>query len=854
MRSLVKPYRLPSNVRPTHYEIEIDARLEKETFAGRVTIALQVGAGAPRIELHAREIDITKATLAQLGKSMDARIAPQPDIEMVALDFGAPLVEGPASLEIEYVGHVQKNMEGLYRSKDGADEVFSTQCEETDARAIFPCFDEPAFKARFAWRVTTDAENTVLANGPLESVDATKDGSKRWVFQATKPMSSYLCALAVGKLASTSEEVVRGVPFRVWAVKGKEHFGGFGQAMATKLMPWYEDYFQASYHFDKYDQVAVPSFSAGAMENSGLVIFRQALLLLDPKAASFREEKRVALVIAHEFAHMWFGNLVTMAWWDDIWLNESFAEWIAHKAMDAVEPRYKVWNDFMAGKSAALVPDSLASTHPIYTPVETPEQATELFDLITYQKGSSVLRMLEGFLGEAPFRDGLRGYMKEFAEGNAKGGDLWRHLERASGRPVTRIMESWILQGGHPVVSASLDGTTLKLSQRRFYSAPGVKDPGQVWAVPLVVRWRDDAGAHESRHLLDAKEGSLVLSAKGRVHWAHLNLDGIGFYRQDLDAGLLRALVAGFDQLTAMEQVSFLEDQWALVRSGSHKIAAYLDVLDAAMTHATHHAVLERIGALASTLEWMLEESGDQAALARFRQWVARKMAPRFETLGFEPRKGEPIEDAQARVALYEILAGIAHDPTALARAAALADAEANDPAGADANLAAPAVALSAQFGDAKRFDRYLHAYESRVASRAPPQLTQRYLNALAYFREPALLTRGLDLLTARKLPLEAGGPLLRLMLQRRPSQVVAWQWMTSHWDYVRQNLGDQWTGFLVENTGNLPPRLIPEIVKFYNANLTVAHQARGRAMESLAQRDELMRRTKGDLVAWFGR
>src|SRR5581483_8410450 len=360
-------------------------------------------------------------------------------------------------------------------------------------------------------------------------------------------------------------------------------------------MPWFEGYFAQPYPFVKYDQVAVPSFSAGAMENSGLVVFRQVYLLLDPRTVSFRMRKNVARVIAHEMAHMWFGNLVTMAWWDDIWLNESFAEGIAHKAVDAAEPSYRVWEEFQLGKAAALTPDALESTHPIYSPVETPAEATELFDLITYQKGSSVLRMLERFLGEEAFRAGLRAYMAEFAERNAKGGDLWRHLEAASRQPVTDIMSSWVLQGGHPAVRVALVGHALHVSQKRFYSAPHAKDAGQLWKVPLVLRYEDDAGVHEARHLLAAKESEVPLATRGALRWLTANAESVGFYRQDLDDALHAKLVSHAQRLSPAEQMGMLDDEWGLARNGTHGIARYLATLDAAMRHATNPILVERV-------------------------------------------------------------------------------------------------------------------------------------------------------------------------------------------------------------------------------------------------------------------
>src|SRR5581483_3369113 len=383
----VKPYRLPTIAKPRAYVVEIDASVREPTFSGRVRIDLDVASATDAIELHARDMTFRDVLVEAAGVKQSGRVEEDASREMIRVRFAQKIPAGAATLTIAYAGQVSRNMEGLYLSKDGAEECLATQCEETDARGIFPCFDEPAFKATFQWIVTTDAANVVLANGPAQKVEDAPGGQRRWTFAPTRRMSSYLVALAVGRFASTPEIKARDVPLRVWAMKGKEGLGGWSNELAARAIPWFEDYFAIPYPFGKYDQIALPSFSAGAMENAGLVTFRQVYLLLDPKTASFKAKKAAARVIAHEMAHMWFGDLVTMAWWDDIWLNESFAEWIAHKTVAALQPDYRIWEDFQLGKAAALAPDALESTHPIYSPVETPAQATELFDLITYQKG-----------------------------------------------------------------------------------------------------------------------------------------------------------------------------------------------------------------------------------------------------------------------------------------------------------------------------------------------------------------------------------------------------------------------------------------------------------------------------------
>lgn len=849
-----RAYRLPTSVQPRRYDIHLQARIGDPTFRGTVGIDLDVLEPVRAIEIHARDITIRSARLETGGKTVDATPEPDAEVEMVKLALPAEIGAGSARLTIEYDGVVQKNMEGLYLSKDGEEQCLSTQCEETDARAIFPCFDEPAFKARFATTVTTTSDVTVLANGPLDKVeDGPAKGERTWRFHPTKPMSSYLFATTIGRLASSEEKHVAGVPMRVWAMEGKEHLGAFGNDFASRLLPYYNDYFGVPYHFDKYDQVGVPSFSAGAMENSGLVIFRQAYLLHDERTTSWRQERLIARVIAHEFAHMWFGNLVTMAWWDDIWLNEAFAEWMANKATDAMRPDYRIWDDFQSEKAMALVSDALESTHSIYSPVATPEEATELFDAITYEKGAAVMRMLENFLGEDAFRDGLRSYMREFSEGNAAGADLWRHLAKASGRPVHDIMSSWITQPGHPIVSVSLSDGKLRLKQRRFFSAPAAPASDQTWFVPLVIRYEDDAGVHEKRVLLQERDATVPFETNGEVKWLDANADAIGFYRQDLDDALMPKLVANLGKLESATLTGLLDDQWGLVRNGEGPMARFLDTLHAVAEVATTHAVLDRVNVYFGEVEDLLKESDAGDALEAFRARVRNVLAPRIAEVGWASKPGEPKSTGEIRRTLLWGAAALGEDADAIATARSIAEKEERAPTNVDPDIAGVAVAITARFGDKARLDKHFGIYDTRRAAKASPAETSRYLQSMPHFRDEAAIAHLIALIEDGRFPLEANGPTLRAMLNTRHGRVAAWEHMMRKWDDVRGKLGDMWTGMLVENTGNLPASRREELVGFYAQNLgNVAQQAKARAIERLDQREEFEARVTPDVVRWY--
>ena len=737
---MTKPYRLPTHARPTLYDLHITARVGVPTFTGQVHMHLHLASTTDRIELHARDLHLQHAMV----DGVSARIDPDAEREMVALVFPQALPVGDVVLSIEYDGHVSANMEGLYLSKDGAEECLATQCEETDARGIFPCFDEPAFKARVLLTVTTTPDVLVLANAPLASTDQAGD-LKTWRFQPTQVMSSYLFALVIGKVASAGELVVRGVPLRVYAMEGKETLGAYGNEFAASLLPWFEDYFGARYHFDKYDQVAVPSFSAGAMENSGLVIFRQTLLLRDPKTTSYAAEKLIARVIAHEFAHQWFGNLVTMAWWDDIWLNESFAEWMAHKAADAVAPDYGFWADFQDNKREALVTDALETTHAIYTPVETPEEATELFEHGHLQQRKrahaddrALPRRRRLPRGPSHVHDGID-------QKNAKGDDLWRHLGLASGQPVTKLAQSWILQPGYPVVSARLEGTTLLLAQRRCFSKPDGPKNSQTWAIPLVIRFADDAGVHEVRHLLEAREGELRIEPRGQVKWLHSTGTALASTGRTSHPRCARSssCTRGISRQPSSATSSTMRGRSpAPARSRTSQASSTSS--DPVVGAAKDHHVLGQAVASFERIEEIIAGAHDGPAIAKsVRGWVGALLAREAKRLGYAPRAGEPRDDSERRAALLRAMARHARDPSALAAARLLAEEELRDPASVEARASRDLpVALAARFGDMVRHGQHVAVFEKRgqkartrslrnaISTASPPSRTRKCTRA----------------------------------------------------------------------------------------------------------------------------
>ncbi|MBI2375548.1 MAG: M1 family metallopeptidase [Deltaproteobacteria bacterium] len=866
--SAAKPHRLPTHVLPRRYSVSLKAQPEASEFSGHVTMSLEVVRTTGAIEMHARELGLAGAKVTVGGDVLPATIELSPETQTVRFKTERDLPKGEVRLEVDFSGKLSPNLHGIYLATDGSTRAVCTQCEATDARAIFPCFDEPEFKAELEWTIRTPEGLLALANGPLSEV-VSEGGERVWRFLPTRPVSSYLAALVVGDFEASDQKVVRGIPLRLFSPKGKRAQTKFGLDFTARCIPWFEDYFGVPYAFSKYDQVAVPGFDAGAMENVGLVLFRQNLLLMDPATASWRQEKLVAKVIAHEMAHMWFGNLVTMSWWDDLWLNEAFAEWIAHKAVHALVPGYDVWSDFHGDKSRALADDALPTTHSIWTDVETPDQALEMFDAITYQKGCAVMRMLENFLGEDPFRDGLRRYMTDFGGRNAKGMDLWQRLEASSSQPVGKLMSTWVGQPGFPVVRARLVGSTLELSQRRCFSSPELvaKGSDQVWPVPLVIRFADDEGVKTHRYLLEGSKGTTVLPVVGEVSWCYPNADEIGFYRVDFDDSVIERVLANVTKLSPVEQVGLVSDQWALVRNGSISIDRFLPLLEALCEsgadsapisdHNVLRVVVERLGAL----DHLVRDAGaDAAGRDRARQaraalwvWITALLGPSLDSLGLESRAGETQNDVQRRPLLFHALGRIARRRDVISASETASELERNDSASVDPNLAGTCIAIAARFGDAARYQLWVETYLARRSGGASPQATLRYLYTLGEFHGDELVRRTLDHLEDGTIAQESVGVVLGQLLSSRHSEDLAWTHTKGTWAELRKRVGDMGLSRLVEAVGALSPSHRRDVVAFFDRNPPAgAERALMRALQRMDEGAELARRVTPKLLARF--
>ena len=841
-------FRLPPSPRPLAYRARLALDLDARAFRGEGSIDLHLDAPTPEIVLHAAELTVARAVVRVGGGERAARVRAVKASDTVVLSFDAPLPAGPASLELAWTGRFCDGLRGLYR----AGPLAVTQFEAADARRVFPCFDEPGFKATWKLEVEGLAGQVLLSNSLPES-EREEGGRRRVSFRETPPLPTYLVALAAGNLASTSAIDVRGVPVRTWAVPEKLHLAAFGQEVAVEVLPRLEDYFGLPYAFGKLDQLGVPDFEAGAMENAGLVTYREIALLLDPATASLAVKKRVAEVVTHELAHMWFGNWVTMRWWDDLWLNEAFATWMAFKIVDHWKPEWRVWLEFDAGKAAALHLDALASTHPVRSEVHNADEATESFDLITYEKGGGVLRMIEGWLGEERFREGIRLYMRRHGKGNTVADDLWNALAESSGQPVTELANAWIRQGGFPLVRAERAGRTVRLSQRRFLSDPAAmaKGEGTRWPVPVVLRWRDGAGVHEQRHLLRDEAGEVTLPGEGEIRWLVANGGATGFYRVAYDDAGLQALASTIGaqvDLAPAERIALLADGWSLVRAGLASPRAWLD-LAARFGDEEDDAVLEELVGRLSAVEHRL----DGEPRARFQAFVAALLGPSLARAGWDPAPGEPDGARLRRAALVRALGLVARDPATIREARGRLDRFlAGSATALEPNLHDAAVVMAARDGDAGRFDDLRRRY----AAEKDPAFRRRYLLALAQFEAPALAARAQELLLGGEVPLQDSASFAGALLANRTARDPYWKALRERWPEVEAALGGapMLLRRVVEAVGALPARRhLQEAEAFFAAHpLPAAKQAIAQTTERMRQDVELWERIGGDVAGWL--
>jgi puromycin-sensitive aminopeptidase len=781
----VDPYRLPRHVLPVRYDLYLEPDLVTATFAGAETITLTVTQPTSEIVLNAAELSITEATIARDGgERRRGAIHLDEALERCRLVFEGRIEPGTWALRLAFQGTLNDKLRGFYRStsKDpsGATRTLAaTQFEATDARRAFPCWDEPDFKAVFASTLAIDPALTAVSNTRV--VAERREGGKKIVtFADTIKMSTYLVAFVVGELEHTEPVYVGPAPLSIWCVPGKSHLARFAQEIAAASLRFFEGYYGLPYPGDKLDLLAIPDFAAGAMENLGAITFRETALLVDERQATHAELERIADVVAHENAHMWFGDLVTMSWWNGIWLNEAFATFMEMLAVDAWKPEWKRWDSFGVSRAAAFTVDGLWSTRPIEFEVKAPRDADAMFDVLTYEKGASVLRMLEQYLGPDVFRAGVREYLRAHALANADTGHLWLALGRAAGTDIPAVMDGWIFRPGFPLVSARREGSELVLTQQRFTYLPappefvtGVdKARDQRWQVPVRVRLTAGGTSQVERVLLAGAETRIRLPQG--CDTAVVNEGGLGFYRVRYAPELVEALLQRLEALAPIERYNLVGDAWAGAMAGIMPVTDYLEMVLRFRGERDRNVWTILLASLGSLNRIMAP-----ADRPRLEAFVRTLVAPALADLGWAPRAGESELTRQLRGDLIRVLGTLGNDPAVQARAAELYARSLDDATAVDPNVLPALIATLAHAGDAARYQEFFQRFRAATT----PQEEQRYLYALAGFQSADLLAQTLERTLTGEIRTQDGPFVIRAILMNVSGREVAWRFVKEQWE-----------------------------------------------------------------------
>ena len=863
--------RLPGNVVPEHYALTFTPDLQKATFTGQEVIDVRIAQPGSSVTLNAADIEFQQVNITQNGATMTASVSTDPAKEQATLTLPAPLGVGAASIEIRFTGTLNDQLRGFYLAKTKLRNYAITQFEATDARRAFPSFDEPAYKATFDITLIVNKGDTAVSNGRIVSdTPGPAEDQHTLKFSTTKKMSTYLVAMAVGDLQCNEGES-DGIPIRVCGTPDKKALSSVALQYAEEILKFYNQYYGIRYPFEKLDIVGAPDFEAGAMENTAAIFYRESLLFIDDKNSSVGSHQEVFEVLAHEMAHQWFGDLVTMKWWDNLWLNEGFATWMALKPSQALHPEWNATLDAVKATDGALATDSYKNTHPIRAQADTPDQINQLFDSISYEKAAAVLRMVEAYVSPEVFRRGVNTYLRRFSYGNASADDFWNTLTAASGRPVDRIMPTFVNQPGEPLVKVTTSCVTpppvadrssrrkgrrarkplqphprteVTASQKRFFLDPEAAPPGtELWMIPVCVKASDNKPFCQ---ILGERQQTLPLS--GCTQWAFVNSNAVGYYRTQYDGEMLKKLSAvAMEHLSTAERMSLVSDLGALMRSGHENVGSFLDWV-AALNQDQERAVVESYSGYLESIDHYLVTPADREA---YHLWLRSTFRPMMAKVGWTPAAGEKDDTRELRGDLISILGEIAQDPETVQEASKLARQYLKDPDSLDASITSVVLKIAAEAGDSNLFDEYVTAARN---ARTPEQ----YYNierALAKFLQPQLVERLLQISVSPEVRNQDAPGLIAASLGSAGSQSIAWEWIKAHWPDVEKKLTTQNGAAIVYAARSFCTADAREDVQHFFSEHKVASSDRTlrQSVERINSCISYRERQQSNLAVWLG-
>jgi len=764
---------------PINYKLTFEPDLKKFTFDGLESISINCKKSVNIITMNCAELKI-KSCIVKSGKKI---IKSTPKInektEELQIKLGEK-IRGLCTVDLEFKGILNDRLLGFYRSKyqqNGKTKYLATtQFEAADARRAFPCWDEPEAKATFEISIIADNKFTAISNMPIKTKK--KIGNKiTYNFQKTPLVSTYLIYLGVGEFEYLTGKAGK-IQIRVVTTKGNTSKGKFSLELGKKLLTSYEKYFGIKFPLPKLDLIAVPDFAAGAMENWGAITFRETILLYDPKTSSTRTKQFIAEVISHEIAHMWFGNLVTMKWWNDLWLNESFATFMATKFVDKFYPEWDLWNQFVEdAMNVAMGLDSLKTTHPIDVKVNSPAEIREIFDAISYDKGGCVLRMLENYVGEPNFQKGLKKYLSDFKYKNAKGQDLWDAIGKASGMPVTTMINTWLKQPGFPLVEINQDGNNLKIKQKRYLLESDKKFSKGLWSIPLSLGLEK-----ETSKTLFSKKSMSVKLPKNTIGFV-ANYGRKGFYRVKYDEGILLDLKMLVDQkrIPSIDRWAIQNDLFSLCVSGDEQVRNYLDFSDAYFDEDSYLASVN----VAHNLASLYFRAFDEKFIEEIRSYAINYFRKILSNLGWEPQKSDKHTDALLRTFTIAVL-GKMNDDAVTVEAIKKYHKFLKSPSSLSPDLIETICSIAAWNGNSKTFAELKKLYTN--AKTMEEKL--RFLGAMCGFQDKKLLVRTLNFSQTSEVRSQNMQLPIMKVAGNPYGEKVLWPWLKKNWKNINKKVG----------------------------------------------------------------
>lgn len=810
------PGKLPKTVVPESYTARFVPNVHDGTFLGYETIVIRVRQPTTQIVLNQLNIEVKSAVLDGKGVAK-IKLAPKIDNDQqtMSFDIPKPLEPGQYRLVIDYRGRINHEPQGLYLDKyptpSGEKTSLETHMEATDARRLLPCWDEPSFRAHFQFALDLPAGYRAFSNMPLLNQERIAGGLQRFSFGRTPKMASYLVVLVAGQMERI-EGVQDGVNVGVVTTNGKLASGSYALTSAKDILHFYDDYFGVRFPLPKLDLIAVPGGIPGAMENWGGIVFNEAYLLYNPQESSEKNKEVAFAVIAHEMAHQWFGDLVTMAWWDNLWLNEGFASWMGTKATDHFNPDWDVWLQSSAERERAMNLDARQTTHPIQQTISNESQARDAFDEITYLKGQSFLRMLEAFLGPDVFRQGIRAYVAAHQYSNTTTADLWAALEQASGKPVAKIASDWTGQPGFPEVKvdAVCDNGQhrITLTQAQF-QVDSDQRSDRLWSIPVAI---GTVGGTTEYTLLQARSATVNMSGCDRV--IIVDPEALGYYRVEYAPDLYAALSKELTQLSPPSRLKLLADSWAMTAVNRLPLAAYLGLVST-LGDEPKMAVWEEVISRLETLDSLLQ---GEALRPHFRRYAIALLAPKLKDLGTDPKPSDSAQILQLRADLFDAL-GSFGDESIIAEAKAQFRSFVADPASLPVSLADPVTHTVGRYADAE-------TYQLLAALGAKALTTEeklRYYTALESALEPTLADKTLALtLSDEPLPPNVSLRILPHVAGDGEHLAQTWAFAKLHGDVLAKKVGSRYINRLFPDvvSSSADPAIADDLEAYVKANL----------------------------------